>query len=259
MAEKPKGVYVPLDVLITDDEDIAEVGMFGFALFVSGLTYAKRRRTDGFIPKSIVPRLLISPTLDELDECHAYVTRLCESGLWSEVEDGYQIRNWPAWNPTEDEREKWAERKRKSRQSHAEVTDSVAVTPKSRDVPALSRNGHEKSRVEEKGIEEKGSKPFPLATRSDAEFEAFYTAYPRKKEPGAAERAYAKARKRASASVILAGLSRLQPEWARREPDKIPYPASWLNARGWEDEPDVIDGLTQDDRVALRMLKEITT
>lgn len=241
MAEKPRGVYVPLDVLITDDEDIAKVGMFGFALFVSGLTYAKRRKTDGYIPKSIVPRLMISPSLDEVAECHAYVTRLCESGLWSEVGDGYQIRNWPAWNPTEDDREKWAERKRKSRASHADVTDSVAVTASHAHVPPESRNGHTMSRHEVEEKRSRSKEPTPLATRSerdDPNFKTFYAAYPRKKEPLDAAKAYAKATRVANPDVILAGLERLKPEWASREPNKIPYPASWLNAGGWEDEPD---------------------
>lgn len=175
MAEKPKGVYVPIDVLITDDEDIQAIGMFGFALYVSSLTYSKRRRTDGFIPKNVVSHLLINPSLEDIEECHASVTQLCDVGLWDESETGYTIRNWEQWNPTEDDRERWAERKRKSRQSHVQTTDSVAVTPESRDVTPESRNGHAMSRheVEEKRREEKRTKNLALAKNErDELFEA---------------------------------------------------------------------------------------
>jgi len=133
MTEKPKGIYVPIDVLITDDEDIADVGMIGFAVYVSGLCYAKRRKTDGIIPLSIVPRLLVSPSLEDLDGLSDVVADLCRVGLWNKEDEGYRIRNWSEWNPTTEDRERWAGRKAKSRAGHADVTPSHGdVTQESR-------------------------------------------------------------------------------------------------------------------------------
>lgn len=73
-------------------------------------------------------------------------------------------------------------------------------------------------------------------------FERFYEAYPRKKSKATAERAFEKAVREHFAgdeekalATMLDALNRLAPEWDTRPPDKVPYPATWLNARGWLD------------------------
>lgn len=74
--------------------------------------------------------------------------------------------------------------------------------------------------------------------RMPAGFADFWKAYPRKKSKGDAERAFAKACRNIgpdALAVILAGIERALPGWD--DPTFIPYPASWLNDRGWEDEP----------------------
>lgn len=67
-------------------------------------------------------------------------------------------------------------------------------------------------------------------------FDLFYAAYPRKKSPDTARKAWASALKRASAEEIMTGLHRQLPELKSREEKFIPYPASWLNAGGWKNE-----------------------
>lgn len=70
-------------------------------------------------------------------------------------------------------------------------------------------------------------------------FVAFWAAYPRRKSKDAAAKAFEKAMRRIEdpdpLAVILAGIERALPGWD--DPNFIPYPASWLNAGGWEDEP----------------------
>lgn len=70
-----------------------------------------------------------------------------------------------------------------------------------------------------------------------AAFQAFYLAYPRKEKRPAARRAWEKADCDLIADRIMAGLARWQPEYASREPDKIPHPSTWLNNEQWNDEP----------------------
>lgn len=70
-------------------------------------------------------------------------------------------------------------------------------------------------------------------------FEEFYSVYPRKKEPDAARRAWDKATKKTTPAMIVAGARRFADERAGEDPRYTPYPASWLNAGGWKDEPDV--------------------
>jgi hypothetical protein len=78
----------------------------------------------------------------------------------------------------------------------------------------------------------------PTNTEIARGFLAFWSAYPRKKSKDAAAKAFASAMKRIPdpdpLAVILAGLERAMPGWD--EPTFIPYPASWLNAGGWDDE-----------------------
>ena len=70
-------------------------------------------------------------------------------------------------------------------------------------------------------------------------FAEFWTAYPRKKSKAAAERAWAKIRPGEELQAeILAALEQAKQsrDWQKEGGQYIPYPATWLNARGWEDE-----------------------
>lgn len=72
----------------------------------------------------------------------------------------------------------------------------------------------------------------------EADFADWYSSYPAKKEPGAARKAYAKARKKATAQQLLDGLERykaLDPHHAR---GFTKNPATWLNKECWLDEYD---------------------
>ncbi len=77
-----------------------------------------------------------------------------------------------------------------------------------------------------------GKKDIEPSLRSD--FLAWYAAYPNKKSPQDAERAYLKARTKVSAAELLAGIERYRAgkpdyaEWA--------HPATWLNKERWRDE-----------------------
>ena len=68
-------------------------------------------------------------------------------------------------------------------------------------------------------------------------FEQFWSAYPRKKSKGQAEKAW-KAHANGNIEPIMAGLQRAiaSTEWAKDNGKFIPYPATWLNAKGWLDE-----------------------
>lgn len=69
------------------------------------------------------------------------------------------------------------------------------------------------------------------------EFRAFWDAYPRKKAKDKAVIAWGKAVKRAPPAVIIAAARRVE-----NQGQYTPYPASWLNAGQWNDEPEVNHG-----------------
>ena len=74
----------------------------------------------------------------------------------------------------------------------------------------------------------------------EADFEVWYAAYPRKKKPADARRAYVKARKVATAEELLLGATALARlvESRRQELKFTPYPSSWLNGECWREVPD---------------------
>ena len=72
------------------------------------------------------------------------------------------------------------------------------------------------------------------------EFQAFYEAYPKKENRPAALRAWKKQNiKPAEVPAIMASIEahRDTDKWTKQKRQFCPYPASFLNARTWEDEP----------------------
>ncbi|QDK01178.1 replication initiation protein [Mycobacterium phage Purky] len=76
--------------------------------------------------------------------------------------------------------------------------------------------------------------PIP-ETRYTAEFEQWWTHYPRKVGKGAAFKAFRAARKRASLDELIAGAQRYAAD-PNREEQFTKYPEGWLRRDGWLDE-----------------------
>ena len=72
-------------------------------------------------------------------------------------------------------------------------------------------------------------------------FEIFNKAYPKHKSRGDAEKAW-KSLKPDDALLarILKSLeaAKKSKDWIKENGQYVPYPATWLRAKGWEDEPD---------------------
>lgn len=74
-----------------------------------------------------------------------------------------------------------------------------------------------------------------LSTDVDGAFIAFWSEYPKKVAKPDAHKAYVKAAKKAEPDVILAGLRKHLPIWAKDELKFVPNPATWLNGERWAD------------------------
>ena len=72
--------------------------------------------------------------------------------------------------------------------------------------------------------------------RSNADFDLFWAAYPKKKAKQDARKAFAKVD--VPLTVLLDALSehKKSGEWMKGGGKYIPYPATWLNGQRWEDE-----------------------
>jgi len=83
--------WVRIDDQFTDHPKLASVGPVAGWVYVSGLCYAARYLTDGFVPETIALRFAgSSPELLE---------NLVKCSLWDRVNGGYQIHDFLDYNP----------------------------------------------------------------------------------------------------------------------------------------------------------------
>jgi hypothetical protein len=75
-------------------------------------------------------------------------------------------------------------------------------------------------------------------------FDTFWREYPKKKSKGTARKAFEKALKRTDFDTIMTALRALKEtkQWKKNDGEFVPYPSTWLNAEGWEDEVRSADG-----------------
>lgn len=113
------------------------------------------------------------------------------------------------------------------------------------DAPALPRECNGNADLmpvkESKEKESKVNIPPISPTGNDERFEKFWDAYPRKVGKGAAEKAFKKYKPDDTLlSVMLSVLSaqKRSEQWIKENGKFIPYPATWLNQRRWEDAPE---------------------
>lgn len=106
-----------------------------------------------------------------------------------------------------------------------------AIPPRVKDASKRRESG-----VQGEGKE--GRKGKELAS-DESDFEKFWTAYPKKKNKGQAEKAFAKVNPDNDLlQTILKAVedARQGVDWLKNDGQYIPFPATWLNAKGWEDE-----------------------
>ena len=83
-----------------------------------------------------------------------------------------------------------------------------------------------------------------LTARERPLFESFWATYPKKRNKGQAEKAFKKvAPDEQLMEVILATIEQAtkSAQWLKDDGQYVPYPATWLNAKGWEDEYAVME------------------
>jgi hypothetical protein len=87
--------------------------------------------------------------------------------------------------------------------------------------------------------------PYPYKTQRKTWFTSFWKIYPKKRGKGAAEKSFAKAvTSQLIYEAVMAGLTKHIDcaDWEKDGGQYIPNPATWLNQRRWEDEPEQVRG-----------------
>jgi hypothetical protein len=133
---------------------------------------------------------------------------------------GHSCRYRPIWQaePDQNEPEREPEAEAVTAESVPEPRDSelfpdAADTPKKKSAPRAKRD-------------------------LTAEFEAWWTQFPRRVSKGAARKAYDKARKSATAEELELGAMRYAAVRSSEDPTYTKHPSTWLNKKCWLDEPE---------------------
>lgn len=94
-----------------------------------------------------------------------------------------------------------------------------------------------------------------------ARFEKFWLEYPKRKSKGQAEKAFLKIDPDGlllTKMIATIEEAKKSEDWLKENGKYIPYPATWLNAKGWEDEHKInpLDGVLSDKgQATVRMLQ----
>lgn len=141
--------------------------------------------------------------------------------------------------------QKGSERVSNTSTSTSTSTSTNTNTCASTEVDSLECNNSQVEDVEAEEVTvqpdestKKPRKPF-RSLRQERFFDQFWEQYPKKRSKGRAERAWNKITPDENLlAEILDGLERAKKshEWTKEGGQYIPYPSTWLNAKGWEDE-----------------------
>lgn len=75
-----------------------------------------------------------------------------------------------------------------------------------------------------------------ISKNTDDDFETFWINYPKKKNKGTALKSWLKERPRLDNVLYALSWQKESDDWKKEGGKYIPYPSSYLNAHGWEDE-----------------------
>lgn len=128
--------WVRIDDGFTDHPKIARIGPIGAWIQLQALCYCNKNLTDGFVPFGIARSFAgRNQRVDERNRVwetgeHSgmqgkdmadvdWLQLLCDAGVWEPVPGGYRIHDFDDYQPSKaevlKERERWVERKRRSR------------------------------------------------------------------------------------------------------------------------------------------------
>lgn len=196
-------------------EDIVELSTFARLLYIAVWCEADREGRLTWKPKTFKLRYFPADDVDMVALCQ----ELTDRGLVVLYGDGL------AYVPTFLDHQ------------HVNPRESASTLP---DPHASTRVKHASARVSDTQVGREGKEGKEHASKRDALFAEFWAAYPKKKSKGDAEKAWDKIKPNEHlADTILQAVERAKTsvDWMKDAGQYIPYPASWLNARGWEDEP----------------------
>lgn len=176
-------------------------------------------------------------SIDELrrncsDHGHAFNRQLrCLINAGKLVLNEGQIVNKRVINELQkrDKRSEDGEQNASKRWNNNQLSDEVALAPS-------NANQNQNQTLKEKG--ESNDSPKEKAAALEADFERFWSLYPRRTDKGAARIAYRAARKKTGVAEIETAARRYAANRDGQDPRYTKHPATWLNRESWLNEDD---------------------
>ncbi len=168
---------------------------------------------------------------------------IAEDGRRIIAEGGFQYRvvNHAHYRALRNEEERRAYNREAKNRERAKKSN--AVKRNVNDMSAVSAQAEAEAEAETDTKAKPSDQDLPVRaprslTKAEPEaFTTFWKAYPKKTGKGAALKAWTKLSPPIEAVLSSLEWQCRQPDWLRDQGQFIPHPATWLNRRGWEDEP----------------------
>jgi hypothetical protein len=205
-------------------EDIVELSPFARLLYIATWCEADREGRLNWKPKTFKIRYFPADSID----VEALCTELTQKRLVVLYGDGF------AYIPSFLKHQHVNPREAKSDLLAPFEANVEANEAKS----THSRVTHASARVTDTQVGRKEGKESNDASLTQS-FESFWSVYPKRKNKGQAEKAFAKINP--DSDLLQTILNAVEgadgsADWLKANGQFIPYPATWLGARGWEDE-----------------------
>lgn len=256
MALKEITPWVRIAQSMPNHPKIAPLTDKAFRALVEMICYSAQYELDGMVPVNLARRMWAEEVLEELTSNDPAAPSLTVDG------DMYLIHGYTDMQETRADNEARREASRvngrkggrpktqKKPRPNLDLTQGVSESKPSQNLevtqpvtktePKPNLDLTQPKAEEEKEKEKELYTPYspPRGDDSDnGDFTEFYDVYPRHVGKQAAARAFKKAAKKVSPSVIITAAERLAADPNLPEKQFIPHPATWLNQGRWDDEP----------------------
>lgn len=250
-------MWVKIDDGFCTHPKVLAAGPLAALIQLRAICFASQNQTDGFIPASAVPLLLLGFERLGIDEGSIgdyasfghqandidWAPIMVSNGLWDTVDNGYYIHDYLEWNLSKKDRETFKKQKSKAGKK------------------GMKARWGQSKRIITDVITDDITKPYhaistSTSSLSSSEFEQFWDQYPRKIGKKAAMKAWHAAKDKPDLPRILSALAaaKQSSDWTKENGKFIPHPATWLNQGRWDDE---VQSLTHTTTPAYRPTKVV--
>lgn len=200
-----------------------------FRQLIEAWCYCSRMMNDGKLTKPLFLKLFSRKTQKEL----------LSVGYVVATENGYEMHDYldhqMSAKDVENLRNKRAEAGSKG--GKAKANNLASATASASDLPKQTPSKPVADIDIDVDLDKSLKRSSPPATPSGGRFAEFWEWYPRKVGKPDALTAYKKAVRNHDEQTIIDGAERYRLDPNLPPPKFIPYPATWINREGWNDEP----------------------